>query len=131
MWFSRQREFRADLGGAKLSGAPSMIAALQRIAPDGAKTHVIQPNRSWDFTVAVAAHTTTLVSTHEGSAAMGKPQFPTLSAGATARTQSQDSWMRDLQLQTVAVDIARWQPGARQAPMWHSFAPRTRIRRFH
>lgn len=31
MWFSRQREFRADAGGAKLSGAPSMIAALQRL----------------------------------------------------------------------------------------------------
>ena len=31
MWFSRQREFRADAGGAKLSGAPNMIAALQRL----------------------------------------------------------------------------------------------------
>lgn len=31
MWFSRQREFRADAGGAKLSGASSMIAALQRL----------------------------------------------------------------------------------------------------
>jgi heat shock protein HtpX len=32
MWFSRQREFRADAGAAKLVGAPKMIAALQRLA---------------------------------------------------------------------------------------------------
>jgi heat shock protein HtpX len=29
MWFSRQREFRADAGGAKLAGRDSMIRALQ------------------------------------------------------------------------------------------------------
>jgi heat shock protein HtpX len=29
MWFSRQREFRADAGGAKLTGRDSMIRALQ------------------------------------------------------------------------------------------------------
>jgi len=32
MWFSRQREFRADAGGAQHAGAGSMIAALQRLA---------------------------------------------------------------------------------------------------
>lgn len=31
MWFSRQREFRADAGAAKLVGANKMIAALQRL----------------------------------------------------------------------------------------------------
>lgn len=31
MWFSRQREFRADEGGANLAGRASMIAALQRL----------------------------------------------------------------------------------------------------
>jgi heat shock protein HtpX len=31
MWFSRQREFRADRGGAKLAGREKMIAALQRL----------------------------------------------------------------------------------------------------
>jgi heat shock protein HtpX len=31
MWFSRQREFRADAGSAKLSGKAKMIAALQRL----------------------------------------------------------------------------------------------------
>ncbi|MGX5174500.1 protease HtpX [Aliikangiella sp. IMCC44653] len=32
MWFSRQREFRADAGAAKLEGSPAMIAALQRLS---------------------------------------------------------------------------------------------------
>ena len=30
-WFSRQREFRADAGGASLAGSGSMIAALRRL----------------------------------------------------------------------------------------------------
>jgi heat shock protein HtpX len=30
-WFSRQREFRADTGGARLAGRDSMIAALERL----------------------------------------------------------------------------------------------------
>jgi heat shock protein HtpX len=31
MWFSRQREFRADLGGGQLAGKQKMIAALKRL----------------------------------------------------------------------------------------------------
>jgi heat shock protein HtpX len=31
MWFSRQREFRADAGGARLAGANGMISALERL----------------------------------------------------------------------------------------------------
>jgi heat shock protein HtpX len=31
MWFSRQREYRADAGGAKLAGRQNMIAALERL----------------------------------------------------------------------------------------------------
>ncbi len=34
MWFSRQREYRADAGGASLAGRSSMIAALQRLQGD-------------------------------------------------------------------------------------------------
>jgi heat shock protein HtpX len=30
-WFSRQREFRADQGGARTAGTGNMIAALQRL----------------------------------------------------------------------------------------------------
>jgi len=32
MWFSRQREFRADRGGASLAGKGAMIAALERLS---------------------------------------------------------------------------------------------------
>lgn len=32
LWFSRQREFRADRGGAELAGRRHMIAALRRLA---------------------------------------------------------------------------------------------------
>jgi len=39
MWFSRQREFRADAGGAHLAGREKMIAALQRL-----KSSVNQPH---------------------------------------------------------------------------------------
>jgi heat shock protein HtpX len=39
MWFSRQREFRADRGGAQLAGRGKMIAALRRLqAQQGATT---------------------------------------------------------------------------------------------
>lgn len=31
MWFSRQREYRADAGGARLAGRDSMVAALRRL----------------------------------------------------------------------------------------------------
>lgn len=31
MWFSRQREFRADAGGARLAGTSAMIGALERL----------------------------------------------------------------------------------------------------
>lgn len=34
MWFSRQREFRADAGGSKLAGKQKMIAALRRLMGD-------------------------------------------------------------------------------------------------
>lgn len=39
MWFSRQREFRADAGGAWLAGTEKMIAALERL-----KAGVQQPH---------------------------------------------------------------------------------------
>jgi heat shock protein HtpX len=35
MWFSRQREFRADEGGAELAGRQNMIAALTRLQQGG------------------------------------------------------------------------------------------------
>ena len=38
MWFSRQREYRADAGAAKLVGPQKMIAALQRLKGNGEST---------------------------------------------------------------------------------------------
>ncbi len=40
MWFSRQREFRADAGGAKLAGREKMIAALQRLQQSVNQPHL-------------------------------------------------------------------------------------------
>jgi heat shock protein HtpX len=40
MWFSRQREFRADAGGAQLAGRQKMIAALQRLQLNAGQPHL-------------------------------------------------------------------------------------------
>ena len=40
LWFSRQREFRADAGGARLAGTPKMISALEAL-----KSGLEQPGR--------------------------------------------------------------------------------------
>ncbi len=40
MWFSRQREFRADAGSAQLVGAPKMIAALRRLQQTVQEPHL-------------------------------------------------------------------------------------------
>jgi len=40
MWFSRQREFRADAGSARLVGAPKMIAALRRLQQTVQQPHL-------------------------------------------------------------------------------------------
>ena len=42
MWFSRQREFRADAGGASLAGRDKMIAALRRLQQAHEQTHLPQ-----------------------------------------------------------------------------------------
>ncbi len=40
MWFSRQREFRADAGGASLAGRNKMIAALRRLQLTSKQAHL-------------------------------------------------------------------------------------------
>ena len=40
MWFSRQREFRADAGGARLAGRDKMIRALERLAGFAGESHL-------------------------------------------------------------------------------------------
>ncbi|MDM4770091.1 protease HtpX [Solimonas sp. SE-A11] len=46
-WFSRQREFRADAGGAHLAGKRKMVAALQRLG--GAQGHSSLPEQVTAF----------------------------------------------------------------------------------
>jgi heat shock protein HtpX len=50
MWFSRQREFRADAGGAALAGNAKMVAALQRLQQ--AHTPSSLPNEMAAFGIA-------------------------------------------------------------------------------
>ena len=40
MWFSRQREFRADAGGAQLASREKMIAALERLQLSSGQAHL-------------------------------------------------------------------------------------------
>ncbi len=40
MWFSRQREFRADAGSAQISGRDKMIAALRRLQQEYEPSHL-------------------------------------------------------------------------------------------
>ncbi|MGH8245943.1 MAG: protease HtpX, partial [Gammaproteobacteria bacterium] len=40
MWFSRQREFRADAGGARLAGRGKMIAALEQLKQGAGRQHL-------------------------------------------------------------------------------------------
>lgn len=56
MWFSRQREFRADAGGARLAGRERMIGALERLKqghnatlPDQLATFGISGHRASGF----------------------------------------------------------------------------------
>ncbi len=40
MWFSRQREYRADAGGAALAGRDKMVSALQRLQASAGQPHL-------------------------------------------------------------------------------------------
>ena len=46
MWFSRQREFRADAGGASLAGRQKMIAALERLKLNHEQAAALPKNMS-------------------------------------------------------------------------------------
>jgi heat shock protein HtpX len=46
MWFSRQREFRADAGGANLAGRQKMISALERLQANHEQAAVMPQNMS-------------------------------------------------------------------------------------
>jgi heat shock protein HtpX len=60
-WFSRQREFRADYGGATLAGKADMLAALRRL---GANRELIDPRHEALATMKISGKWTGLFSTH-------------------------------------------------------------------
>jgi heat shock protein HtpX len=60
-WFSRQREFRADHGGATLAGKADMLAALRRL---GASRELIDPRHEALATMKISGRWTGLFSTH-------------------------------------------------------------------
>ena len=60
-WFSRQREFRADHGGATLAGKADMLAALRRL---GANRALIDPRHEALATMKISGKWKGLFSTH-------------------------------------------------------------------
>jgi heat shock protein HtpX len=47
LWFSRQREFRADSGGAELAGRQKMVAALRRLQQIAEPSHLPSEMRAF------------------------------------------------------------------------------------
>jgi len=64
MWFSRQREFRADAGAAKLSSRSKMIAALERLQAQHEPS--VLPKQMAAFGISSGAGFTKLFSSHPG-----------------------------------------------------------------
>jgi len=62
MWFSRQREFRADAGGARLAGRGKMIAALQRLQSLQEESHL--PEKVAAFAISGKRGWSALFTTH-------------------------------------------------------------------
>jgi heat shock protein HtpX len=62
MWFSRQREFRADAGGASLAGRNKMIAALERLKLN--HEQVTLPEKMAAFGISGGKGMTRLFMTH-------------------------------------------------------------------
>jgi heat shock protein HtpX len=62
-WFSRQREFRADYGGAQLAGKERMLAALRRL---GANSELVDPRHEALATMKISGGKSWMVffSTH-------------------------------------------------------------------
>ncbi len=62
-WFSRHREFRADAGGAQLTGSENMVAALRRLA-EGQQTVDPRAPALASFKISGAPKFMALFSTH-------------------------------------------------------------------
>jgi heat shock protein HtpX len=64
MWFSRQREFRADAGSARLEGREKMIAALQRLKQSVEQPHLPDQMAAFGISGEMAAGIKRLFMTH-------------------------------------------------------------------
>ncbi len=64
MWFSRQREFRADAGGAQLSGRQNMIAALERLQQTVAQPHLPDQMAAFGISGGIGSGLKRLFMTH-------------------------------------------------------------------
>lgn len=64
MWFSRQREFRADAGGARLAGREKMIAALARLKANQGVSTLPQQVQAFGISGGVASGLRKLFLTH-------------------------------------------------------------------
>lgn len=64
MWFSRQREFRADAGGANLAGREKMIAALERLKQGVNQPHLPDQMAAFGISGGIAHGMKRLFMTH-------------------------------------------------------------------
>lgn len=63
-WFSRQREFRADAGGARLAGREKMISALQRLKASYEQPHLPDQIKTFGISGPKASGLKRLFMTH-------------------------------------------------------------------
>ena len=64
MWFSRQREFRADAGGASLAGRHKMIAALRRLQQTAQQAHLPDQLSAFGISGGIGSGLTRLFMSH-------------------------------------------------------------------
>ena len=64
MWFSRQREFRADAAGAQLAGRHKMAAALERLMLNHGQTALPQQVQAFGISGGIASGMKRLFMTH-------------------------------------------------------------------
>jgi heat shock protein HtpX len=64
MWFSRQREFRADRGGARLAGRQKMISALERLRQVHEPSHLPESMQAFGISGGRAAGLRQLFMSH-------------------------------------------------------------------